>query len=162
MTEEIIIDSVNVAGCEYALTPKKQCPVKPMYYAKETSCIACKEHNTKLNFCKNNTNCYYKQLQRLKQENERYKQLLKGCPAEDDDCGFCEIDKQNKKLKQENENEKKAYNECMYYLACMTEQRNKLKSALEEIKERVDVYRNVMQDSQIMTEIYDKINEVLK
>lgn len=75
MTEEIIIDGVDVAGCEYALTPKKQCPVKPMYYAKETSCIACKEHNTKLNFCKNNPNCYYKQLKRLKQENEELKAL---------------------------------------------------------------------------------------
>lgn len=39
------------------------------------------------------------------------------------------------RLEQENKEEKKAYNECMYYLACMTEQRNKLKIALEEIRE---------------------------
>lgn len=76
MTEEIIIDGVNVAGCNYAITPKKQCPEKPMYYAKETSCIACKEHNTKLNFCKNNKDCYYKQLQCLKQENKKLKENL--------------------------------------------------------------------------------------
>ena len=77
MTKEIIIDGVNVAECDYVILPENQCPNKPMPYAKETSCIACKEHNTKLNFCKNNPNCYFKQLQRLKQENEQLKDALK-------------------------------------------------------------------------------------
>ena len=68
MDKKIYINGVNVSECSYAITPKRQCPNKPMPYAKETSCIGCKEHNTKLNFCKNNPNCYYKQLQRLKEE----------------------------------------------------------------------------------------------
>lgn len=65
MTDKpIIIDGVDVSGCRYAILPKSQCPQKAMLYAKEVSCIACKENNTKLNFCKNNHNCNYKQLQR--------------------------------------------------------------------------------------------------
>lgn len=113
MTEEIIIDGVNVAGCEYMLNNKikgkQHCPAKAMPYAKETSCICRKSIDTPYNFCKHNPNCHYKQLKRLEQErdelkfeNDRYKQLLKGCPTEDEDCGLCVIDEQNKRLKQEN------------------------------------------------------------
>lgn len=65
--KEIIIDGVDVSKCNYAILPKKQCPMQSMPYAKETSCIACKEHNTKRNFCKNNPNCYFKQLKRKEQ-----------------------------------------------------------------------------------------------
>lgn len=71
--EEIIIDGVDVSGCNYAILPKNKCPAKIMPYAKETSCIACKEHNTKLNFCKNNPNCYFKQLKRKEQECEEHR-----------------------------------------------------------------------------------------
>lgn len=69
--KEIIIDGVDVSECNYVILPKKQCPMKSMPYAKETSCIACKEHNTKRNFCKNNPNCYYKQLKLKEQECEK-------------------------------------------------------------------------------------------
>lgn len=74
--EKIEIDGVDVGGCCYAILPKNQCPAKIKSYAKETSCIACKEHNTKLNFCKNNPNCYYKQLARKTQECEELKEKL--------------------------------------------------------------------------------------
>ena len=71
--KQILIDGVDVSGCGYIIPPHKQCPNKPMPYAKETSCFACKENNTKLNFCKNNPNCYYKQLKNKEQECERLK-----------------------------------------------------------------------------------------
>lgn len=71
--KETIIDGVDVSECNYAILPKKQCPMKSMPYAKETNCIACKEHNTKRNFCKNNPNCYYKQLKRKEQKCEELK-----------------------------------------------------------------------------------------
>lgn len=64
--ERIIIDGIDVTDCNFIITPKKQCPAKSMPYAKEASCIGCKEHNTIHNFCKNNPNCYYKQLQMMK------------------------------------------------------------------------------------------------
>lgn len=74
---------------------------------------------------------------------------------------YCEVDKCNvvQRLKQENENEKKAYNECMYYLNCMTEQRNKLKLALEEIRELIKDYPYI--EIQAVEKIRDKIDEVL-
>lgn len=71
--KEIIIDDVDVSECDYAILPKKQCPAKSMPYAKETSCIACKEHNTKHNFCKNNPNCNFKRLKRKERELEPFK-----------------------------------------------------------------------------------------
>lgn len=78
MTKEIIINGIDISECNYAILPQKQCPMKSMPYAKETSCIACKEHNTKLNFCKNNPNCYYKQFKRKEQEcKELYKEKIK-------------------------------------------------------------------------------------
>ncbi len=73
--KEIIIDGVDISECNYAILPKKQCPMKSMPYVKETSCIACKEHNTKLNFCKNNPNCYYKQLKHQEQKNENLNEV---------------------------------------------------------------------------------------
>lgn len=78
MTEhKIMINGIDVSECNYAIFPKKQSPMKSMPYAKETSCIACKEHNTKHNFCKNNPNCNFKQLKRKEQKLEKIKILAK-------------------------------------------------------------------------------------
>lgn len=64
---EIIIDGVNVA----------ECPDFDRYFSKITN-----QYLDKCNadidspYCEGNPNCYYKQLQRLKTENEKYKQAL--------------------------------------------------------------------------------------
>ena len=79
MADEIIINGVNVSKCNYTILPKKQCPMKSMPYAKETSCIACKEHNTKRNFCKNNPNCYFKQRKRAEQKLEKIREYCNNC-----------------------------------------------------------------------------------
>ena len=103
MTEEIIIDGVNVAGCKnYCVVLKDMCAFG----------------GTKR--CSQIHNCYYKQLKHLEQENK----------------------------------------ENIHYLACMTEQRNKLKSALEEIKVISDNYNLTVNKRR--KQIADKINEVLK
>lgn len=66
MSEEIIIDGVNVAECAYSLI-----------YEQEISCISRLQdvasfnrnpNVAKLNVCKNNPNCYYKQLKQLEKE----------------------------------------------------------------------------------------------
>lgn len=59
MTEEIIIDGVNVAGCN---------AYKDKHCKDKTSIIFCDT-----NLCSNFPNCYYKQLKRLEQENEKLK-----------------------------------------------------------------------------------------
>ncbi|MBO7696230.1 MAG: hypothetical protein J6T10_26640 [Methanobrevibacter sp.] len=77
MTEEIIIDGVNVAECEF-YTPT----CVSMHIWGET---------TKTNKCEENHNCYYKQLKRLEQERD---ELKKAC----DKCKLFDIEKTNRDL----------------------------------------------------------------
>jgi predicted RNase H-like nuclease (RuvC/YqgF family) len=106
MTEEIIIDGVNVAGCEFAVKPINDNRIK-CHCVKGLLQIA-KMHeqpeSVKSGLCENNPNCYYKQLKRLEQENkelEAYKDI--------------------------NEDFKKAWGE-------LNEKYKQLRSALEEIR----------------------------
>lgn len=79
MSEKIIIDNFDVTDCVYLCPPKKLCPAKPMPYGKVSACLAnCKEHNTKHNFCKNNPNCYYKQLSKAKEALRFYASQKRG------------------------------------------------------------------------------------
>ena len=153
-----IINDVEVEGCDYAILSKSRCPAKSMPYAKETSCIACKEHNTKLNFCKNNPNCYFKQLQRLKEENENLKyenevlkikyeaikqingSLMEGISKDVLKFSHEYIEKeQTKRLKKENK---------------------ELKQALEEIKKLIKGHK--VADETRLKSIITKIDEVLR
>ena len=71
MTEEIIIDGVNVAGCFYFIdhTP----PKGQGDWCGAIHKGACKVYSKD---CEYNPNCYYKQLKRLKQENKQMKSAL--------------------------------------------------------------------------------------
>ena len=185
MTEPIIIDGVNVAECVYAILPKNQCPAKSMPYAKETSCIACKEHNTKLNFCKNNPDCYFKQLKRLEKENEMLEeekqekihlleQIIKTLyPNADDDTLFdiafnCSFIEDTQKLKQENEELKEKNSELLNLannggalLIAEKAKTDKYKQALEEIRKEIgDLHDNANRLINLQ-KILDIINEVL-
>ena len=62
MTEEIIIDGVNVAGCN---------AYKEGHCLDKTAILLCDT-----NKCSNYNDCYYKQLQRLKQENKELKEKI--------------------------------------------------------------------------------------
>lgn len=79
MENEIIIDGVNVAGCKY------------YHYKGCTANNLCK-CNSRLNVCKN---CYYKQLQRLKQENEKLRKA-----NFDYNIACCRLEEYGKHLKQ--------------------------------------------------------------
>lgn len=68
MDKEIIIDGVNVAGCGYFCEIDKECSICGMGTDGE---------DTFCRYCKDNSNCYYKQLQQLKAENERLKEEIK-------------------------------------------------------------------------------------
>ena len=85
MADKIIIDGIDISECNYAILPKHQCPMKSMPYAKETSCIACKEH------CKNNPNCYFKQLKRAEQKLEKIKEIVSHC-KEQTGCIGCKYE----------------------------------------------------------------------
>lgn len=106
MPEEIIIDGVNVAECEYMLNNKikgkQHCPAKAMPYAKETSCICRKSIDTPYNFCKHNPNCHYKQLKRLEQERDELKKACEKCKLFDIEKTNRDLLEQIDKLEQEN------------------------------------------------------------
>ena len=110
--------------------------------------------------CAEIDDCEHKQLKRLEQErdelkfeNDRYKQLLKGCPTEDENCGLCVIDTQNKELKQENKtlnfklNQLKAnclYNdltgiECSAKIVELEQENEELKKQIESQKGLITV-----------------------
>jgi chromosome segregation ATPase len=90
MTEEIIIDGVNVAEC--GAYKDKHCKDK-------TSIIFCDT-----NLCSNYPYCYYKQLKRLEQENKELgrKAFLVEQSARTTASTFCEKDNKIIELEQEN------------------------------------------------------------
>lgn len=65
--KEIIIDDVNVAECGYFCEFDKECSICGMGTDGE---------DTFCKYCKDNSNCYFKQLKRLEQENEKLKQQI--------------------------------------------------------------------------------------
>lgn len=121
-----------------------------------------------------------KRCNELEQENKRYKQLLQGCPADGDDCGFCEIDKRNKELEQENKELKEEIqfhnkensnllaerNAAQIGYDVIREVRERYRSALEEIMEIISEQMDITdKDDELMCvfgAVYNKIKEVLK
>lgn len=62
MTELIIINGVDVSGCGYLLDPKEpECIIQGLGTNETINCCSCRD----------NPNCYYKQLKRKEQECER-------------------------------------------------------------------------------------------
>ena len=124
--KQIIIDGVDVSGCEFVFVGKDK--------KAKISCWC-----NKLNFiCKDNPNCYYKQLDQLKAENEELKKQL---TILDDETIVVEI----------TENQFEEY--------------QKLKQTLTEIKEIAKYELNNLTESAInggrYVEILQKISEVL-
>ncbi len=93
MTEEIIIDGVDVAGCEY-------------YYR----CDCKINDDTDINLCKWHNDCYYKQLKRLQ---EKYDTLTnKFFNSETDKT---RLEQENKELRREIVELRKDCNHCNFY-----------------------------------------------
>ena len=130
MIEEIIIDEVNVVGCKHYDFENNYCDQS---YLGEGGLLK----NTKNpKRCECSPNCYYKQLQRLKQENEKLK---------------------NKNIYRET---------CEYFKRICNENTLliKYRSVLEEINLIIDELKqqyDYMEDYSEIKEIEKKINEVL-
>ena len=122
--EEIIIDGINVAGCDFY------------------ELCGCIDDNHELNECKDNPNCYYKQLQRAKQENNSLEAELQNITVQSNN----EITA----LKQENEKANKDLLTERQENAVLATENYKLRKVLEKIKEFLGYGY-----------IVDKINEVL-
>ena len=99
--KQIIIDNIDVSGCDFYIDSKNlefNCKQTPQSY-----------------FCKNQPNCYYKQLKRKEQECEELKKELETVY---DDCKGCPT-----------------CNEALYNANLYAKEYKKLKQTLAEIKE---------------------------
>lgn len=77
--KKIIIDGVDVAGCEFAVKPINDNRIK-CHCAKGLLQLAKMQEqpeSIKSGLCENNPKCYYKQLSALKAENDRLKEEIK-------------------------------------------------------------------------------------
>jgi chromosome segregation ATPase len=86
MTEEIIIDGVDVAGC-FNLDEWKHCNICQELIKtipNRHQCLIEEELR-----CEFYTNCYYKQLKRLEQENEELSKLIRGTKDYAEVCSVC-------------------------------------------------------------------------
>ena len=113
MSEKVIIDGVDVSDCRLRV------------YNSDL-CNGFKMDNSGFHqgHCIQNPNCYYKQLQRAKEENKRLSNMK--CP----NCNEEYLSPIGADLFEENK-------ELNHYLACMTEQRNKAKSENEQLKKEI-------------------------
>ena len=144
MTEEIIIDGINVAGCKFV-----ESNIQTTLCRIGAITQRCKENN-----------CYYKQLQRLKQENEDLKIYIESNKQQVEEVEVLVMD--NNRLQQEVENLK----DVIYYDV------EKYRSALEEIKEIAEKYMFLKPDiltlkgdigyiqNEVAVEILQLINKV--
>lgn len=86
MTEEIIIDGINVAGCkDYREVEYKEMPICMNYY----NHLPKPPKGTEWQYCAGNKNCYYKQLKRLEQENKKLKYLISEEQCFEEGCKKC-------------------------------------------------------------------------
>ena len=135
MTEEIIIDGVNVAGCYDFKAP---------IFCNEYLDGECEGHH-----------CYWEEIKRLKQENET---IREHCKQVDETNKI--LYKEKCDLIQENEELNKRFERRGELMVMVVKKRERYRSALEEIRD----YAENIANSNKMTNcglIFEKINEVL-
>ena len=94
MTEEIIVDNVNVAGCEHHLSTG-YCQLQMIFqgmvlklpFGKHLECDLCDK------------DCYYKQLKRLEQENNYLQAQLNNITVQSNNA-ITALEQENKELKE--------------------------------------------------------------
>ena len=145
MTEEIIIDGVNVEGCKY------------YDYCTTNDC----QIDDSFRKCEGE-NCYYKQLRRLEQENKKLKETKGRCAFKCLDNTFCDearikIDK----LELDKDCLNASLETARKYRGIAEVERDKYRSALEEIKEIAEKYKDTEGCKIPLRAILTLIDEVL-
>lgn len=125
--KQIIIDGVDVSGCEF-LTKTVHCKAQMSILGTDT------------NKCKCFPNCHFKQLKRKEQECEELKKEIafgnNGTLSDKIRAEvFKELNNENSQLKAENENWQKEYWKLEQGNDFLAEKNSKLKGCLTEIKE---------------------------
>ena len=144
--EEIIIDGVNVAGCNHCFEQ----------YG-DMLCMMIDQY-----FCEGNI-CYYKQLQQLKAENERLKEEIKSLYEEKDclhkiidrllvNAGYSEDTASAEDFENVYEDMQYKNNKLEEYKSCLQE--------IKEVAEKLSTY--TASDERKLDKILQKISEVIE
>jgi len=160
MTEEIIIDGVDVAGCGYFYETDKECNICGMGTDGEDT--FCRD-------CKDNSNCYYKQLKRLEQENRELRKAneisIEKVTVTAEAKRLQELEQENKELKTCIEMIENTEGQAHIEGVRLAKENKNYRSALEEIRVIADDTLKVCDDdcgnARKIKLIIDKINEVL-
>lgn len=151
-----IIDGVDVSGCEFIGDIKNK-------FVKCTSWV----HNSKKQVsghwdCRENKNCYYKQLKRLQAEYDDLHLTYAGCKTAN--TGLQELNAalkaENERLKEENKHLTEKEEEAKHYL----QEADKFQQCLQEIREMATLFHSVNENKgldRFKNNILAKINEVI-
>lgn len=146
MTEEIIIDGVDVAGCEFLCTNQMG-----------NNCLI---HNRGFSMnCKNTSDCYYKQLQRLKQENKELSKLIRGTKDYAEVCSVCKDEVTIYPNISGRTNYTQNEVECRTLVQIIT-QKNNLEQENKELKEEKQTIKNYLGiESKTILERLEELDE---
>ena len=131
--KEIIIDDVDISGCEYCLKMTKyRCTIQRDVY----KCL-----------CEENPNCYFKQLKRKERECEKLYIQLKA----DEEYHKEEENTLRKIIKNKEERNIELYKE-----------NNKLKQTLTEIKEIAENVQSFVGRINIEDDVFEQMEQILQ
>ena len=167
MTEEIIIDGVNVAGCEFLFENNnlktKDCECINHIYERMNSSVTVHSE------CKDNHDCYYKQLKRSEQERDELQDKIHDLELEiSANRDYMDYwDKKNNELKKQNTillaqlviND--GEDVTVQISQSQVDEYNELKQENKELKETIQELNKSIQDCNIQrTKIYKALEEI--
>lgn len=139
-SKEIIIDGVDVSGCEYTCNTA---------FGKN----GCKHPMMKNILCFKNPNCYYKQLQKEKFENLSNKQMVES--AENLIYENSELYKNLKEKEQECEELREALKEEVIYKRTYLKSFLDCKEECEELKAQLETYSKMLENPEFKIALTD-------
>ena len=160
MTEKILRDGVDVAGCnDYREVEYKEMPICMNYY----NHLPKPPKETEWQYCAGNKNCYYKQLKRAEIEIEKLKGVDGSVHPDSAYYKITRLEQENKELKEICT--KICYQSHGYTCRIWELKESKYKSTLEEIKHILEIHKDELEEclhNDIDGMIENKINEVLQ
>ena len=99
--KQIIIDGVDIAGCEFAVKPINDNRIKCHCAKGLLQIVKMQEQpeSIKSGLCENNPNCYYKQLKRKEQENNSLQAQVNNITVQSNNA-ITVLEQENEELKQ--------------------------------------------------------------
>lgn len=142
--KQIIIDDVDIAGCEFAVKPINDNRIKCHCAKGLLQLVKMQEQpeSIKSGLCENNPDCYFKQLSRKTQEYEEFKDKIKYMEEyiKTVENARDELERENKFLKEENAEIRKY----KYEQDFLQQQLDQLKASKEQAEQKLERIRELL------------------